>query len=169
MIAFTARCQNLAIGAQYAHGVRCFDLRLKSIGGEPHVVHNAFDYGTLYDIQGSLQWLDYKGDTVVRVVHDVRSRKDCTAESRKLFAQWCKALEESYPNITFWFGRNLYNWEVDYDFPYKPSCEERYASVCSPRILDDWCPLMYARLNNKKIRERGTDMDILLMDFVEIN
>ena len=60
----------------------------------------------------------------------------------------------------------MYNWENDYEFPYKPSCEEKYSSVCPPKILDDWWPRWFAKFNNKRIIKEGTDKDILLIDFI---
>ena len=35
-----------------------------------------------------------------------------------------------------------------------------------PRIIDDWYPRIYAKLNNKRNIKLGTDKDILLIDFV---
>jgi hypothetical protein len=50
----------------------------------------------------------------------------------------------------------------------EPTCEENYSSVMPPKWLDDWFPWLYAKLNNRKILSKGTDKDILLIDFVNI-
>ena len=50
----------------------------------------------------------------------------------------------------------------------EPTCSESYSSVCPPKIIDDWWPWLFAYLNNKKIKEKGTNKDILLIDFVNI-
>ena len=73
-----------------------------------------------------------------------------------------------YPNIIWWCGRNLYNWEFDYDFGTEPSCHEDYSSVSKPKLIDDWWPWLYAKRKNKEILEKGTDKEILLIDFVNI-
>ena len=40
--------------------------------------------------------------------------------------------------------------------------------MCPPKIIDDWIPVLYAKLKNRKIRKEGTDKDILLIDFVDL-
>jgi hypothetical protein len=83
-----------------------------------------------------------------------------------MFKEFCKYIEETYTEIKFWCGKNLVDWTTEYEFSNNPSCEEKYSSVCPPKIIDDWIPVVYAKLNNKKILEKGTDKDILLIDFV---
>ncbi len=172
-LAFTARCQRLNIQEQYALGVRCFDLRLKLIGKHWHVVHNSFDYGLLDDVMYDLGWLHRlcrEGSIYIRVLHDVRRRKDYTLHDVTLFIELCRTLTAYYPDFKFWCGRNLYNWHEDYTFDFKPQCTEMYSSVCSPRIIDDWFPLMYAKRNNAWIRREEYKPDeILLIDFVDIS
>ena len=171
-LAFTARCQRKDIQEQYELGVRCFDLRLRLINGEWHIVHNSFDYGLLDDIMYDLGWLHKlcrEGNIYIRVLHDVRRRKDYTLHDVTLFIGLCRTLTEYYPHFKFWCGRNLYNWHVDYDFGFKPQCTEMYSSVCSPRIIDDWFPLIYAKRNNAWIRrEEYKENEILLIDFIDI-
>lgn len=169
-LAFTARCQKKDIQEQYALGVRCFDLRLRLINGEWHIVHNSFDYGLLEGIMYDLSWLHRQGDVVIRILHDVRKERDYTKEAVEKFKSFCAELIlDIYPDIKWWCGRNLYNWEEDFVFDYKPVCHEFYSSVCSPRIIDDWFPFIYASRNNAWIRsgEYGDD-EILLIDFVDI-
>ena len=167
-LAFTARCQRLNIKEQYNAGVRCFDLRLRYKDGTMYVVHNSFVYCKLNDIEKDLDWLDSRGDVVVRVVHDVRKGSDWTKDAIHEFSQCCIWLDTFF-NMKFWCGRNLYNWEVDYEFDYKPQCTEMYSSVCSPRIIDDWYPLVYAKRNNAWIRrEEYKEDEILLIDFIDI-
>ena len=175
-LAFTARCQRLNIQQQYEAGVRCFDLRLRRINGDWHVVHNSFDYANLDvpSFMGPRVWrdllgLDFKGDCLVRVVHDVRREKDYKEEDVKEFRSLCHDLQREFKHIKFWCGRNLYNWQVDYDFDFKPRCTEMYASVCSPHLIDDWFPLLYACRNNAWIRREEYKPDeVLLIDFVDI-
>lgn len=175
-LAFTARCQRLNIQQQYEAGVRCFDLRLRRINGDWHVVHNSFDYGIFTSMLDSqeflkdLNFLNTHGDCLVRVVHDVRRENDYKEENVKAFAIVCQALKIMYHDIKFWCGRNLYNWQEDYSFDFKPQCTEMYASVCSPHLIDDWFPLLYACRNNAWIRREDYKPDeILLIDFVDIS
>lgn len=84
------------------------------------------------------------------------------------FSNFCKEIEEKFPNIKFWCGRSLYGWIEEYVFQNNPSCEEKYSSVCKPNLIDDWWPWLFAKRNNKKILKQGTDKDILLIDFVNI-
>lgn len=174
-LAFTARCQRLNIPQQYNAGVRCFDLRLRRINGDWHVVHNSFDYANLssrfdsQDIFKDLLSLNIHGDCLVRVVHDVRREKDYKEEDVRDFVTVCQTLQIMYPGIKFWCGRNLYNWQEDYSFDFKPRCTEMYSSVCSPHLIDDWWPYLYAYRNNAWIRREDYKPDeILLIDFVEI-
>ena len=174
LIAFTARCQSATIIEQYTlHDVRCFDLRVRFKEPEVLIVaHGIVEYE--YDIVrllNDLLWLDTRGDCYVRVLHEVRNKKQYTDFSKEYFIAFCERMRQRYPNIHFWCGRNLYNWEYDYQFgPQKkePTCTEKYSSVCPPKYLDDWYPLLYAKINNKRIKETGTNDDILLIDFVDI-
>ena len=171
-LAFTARCQRKTIKEQYEkYGVRCFDLRIRWFDCTPHVVHNDFDYGTFNDIVSDIVYLNNQRNVWIRLIHDVRSAKDYTSQSVHLFKCFCEAMLDDFPNITWWCGRNLYNWEKDYDFGLEPYCSEMYSSVCPPKIIDDWIPIAYAKLNNKKIRKAAESQKegILLIDFVDIN
>lgn len=163
---FTAQCQDWDIKTQYEHGVRCFDLRLQYDGDTLQVVHGLMVYKiTCDELLKDLKWLDEQGDVWVRVLHDARTKKLYNDKAYRHFLDDCAAFESLYPNIKFWCGRNLYNWNVDYQFENNPSCDEKYSSVVLPKY-DDLCPRYYAKKYNKKIYKQGTDKDILLIDFV---
>lgn len=164
LLAFTARCQDLNIKQQYELGVRCFDLRLKFKKDVPIIAHGIIVYGGIpYE---DLEYLNSKKDVYIRIVHEVRNEKQYTANSIANFIEYCYNLSNTYKNITFWYGRNLYNSEEDYHFVYNPSCREIYSSICSPRLIDDWYPRWFAKNNNKNIDENSIQEDILLIDFV---
>lgn len=166
--AFLARCQDDDIQAQYLlHGVRCFDLHLKFKGIDPIVVHNKMEYKiTEQELLEQIKWLDNKGDVAIRVLLDVRTKKAYTPEQVEQFINYCALLEKYLINIKFWCGRNLYNYNVNYEFAYKPTCEEVYSSVCTPMFIDDWYPRHFAKYHNHDIITAGTSKDYLLIDFV---
>lgn len=166
---FVAQCQDVDIKTQYEkYGVRCFDLRLKfHENAYTFVAHGLVEYDYSYDnVLKDLQYLNDKGDCYVRVLHEVRNKKDYKPLYVKYFVSRCRTLLIQFPNITFWCGRNLYNGLHDYKFKENPSCEELYSSVTSPKFIDDWIPRLYAKFNNKKNIKNGTKKDILLIDFV---
>lgn len=172
-IGFMAKCQRVDIRTQYEkYGVRCFDLRVRfNKYGLGIVAHGIVEYCfTASKIYEDLAWLDAQGDCYVRVVHEVRSAKQYKNRQRNLFRHFCERLEDEYKNIRFWCGRELFCWGYDYHFPGydEPTCEERYASVCPPKLIDDWWPWLFARLHNRDILAAGTKKDILLIDFVDI-
>ena len=172
-IAFMAKCQRVDIRTQYEqYGVRCFDLRVRfNKYGLGIVAHGIVEYCfTASKIYEDLAWLEKKGDAYVRVIHEVRTVKQYKNRQRNLFRNFCERLEDEYKNIRFWCGRELFCWGYDYHFPGydEPTCEERYASVCPPKLVDDWWPWLFARRKNRDILAAGTKSDILLMDFVDI-
>lgn len=167
---FIAQCQDLSILEQYEHGVRCFDLRLRAAKkngwDDMNIVHGKMVYDiSYYGLREQLDWLDKKGDVYVRVIHDVRNKSQYTSRAVELFKIECARLEQLFPNIKFWCGENLYNHKKDYEFKNNPTCAEYYSSVVLPKI-DDVYPRHYAKKNTKAIYEKGTDKEILLLDFV---
>ena len=163
LIAFTARCQEKSIIKQYFdYGVRCFDIRVRfNKKGEPIIAHSIIEYDC--NIDEYLSFFNAMGDCKVRLLHEARNKKQYHPD---LFRSFCIKVESFYSNITFYHGKNLYNWETDYNFANNFSEEEVYASVCSPKLIDDWYPRLFAKKNNKRILKNGTDKDILLIDFV---
>ena len=163
---FVAQCQDWDIKRQYDHGVRCFDLRLQYDGDNLRVVHGFMIYDISIDeLLEDLKWLNDKQDVRIRVLHDARTQKLHNLKAIQHFKDDCAAFEELYPNIRFWCGQNLYDHTTDYEFKKHYSCSEYYSSVILPKI-DDIYPRYYAKKNNKAIYKRGTDDDILLIDFV---
>ena len=169
---FMAKCQRVDIKTQYLmHYAKCFDLRLFFDKDDNLVIkHGIAEYKyTEEQLLKDLTFLNNRpSQCYVRVIHEVRSEKKYTDHETETFQMFCERIEKEFPNIRFWCGRNLVNWEVDYKFKNNPTCDEKYSSVCPPKLIDDWIPLLYAKLNNKKIRKEGTDKDILLIDFVDL-
>lgn len=170
--AFIARCQSVDIKTQYEkYGVRCFDLRIRvSKEGRLLIAHGSFRYDYAFSkLLTDLYWINSREDCYVRVLHESRSKSQHTDEMVRVFQSFCKLLEDNFHNIYFWCGRNLYDWGYDYHFSKsEPLCFEAYSSVCAPKFIDDWWPWLFAYRNNRRIIEQGTDMNILLVDFVNI-
>ena len=176
LLGFTARCQRKNIFIQYKdYGVRCFDLRVRFDYGRMVLAHGIIEYDyTQKDLLDDLWWLDLQAGAnrekvYIRVINEIRNVKDYYQPKIHQFQEFCQMISDEYTNITFWCGMNLLPTPtIDYYFGKNPSCEELYASVRKPRIIDDWWPWLYARFHNKKNIEKGTDKEILLIDFVDI-
>ena len=169
---FMAKCQNVDIRSQYLmHGVRCFDLRVCfDENDNMEIRHGMAIYKyTEEDLFKDLTFLNNRADTCyIRVLHEVRNKKKYTDHEIEEFQMFCERIEKEFTRLKFWCGRNLVDWSVDYKFKNEPTCDEKYSSVCPPKIIDDWIPVLYAKLKNRKIRKEGTDKDILLIDFVDL-
>lgn len=167
---FMAKCQSVPIKEQYDLGVRCFDLRIRHRkDGRITVAHGAMEYNI--DLKGlceQLEWLNARKDVSIRVIHEVRRKSQYTEKAIEDFQRDCRILQVGYPFIKFWGGRNLYNWKEDFSFKYKPSCMEKYSSVCLPKVIDDWWPWLYAKTHNRKLMQEGTEKNILMIDFINI-
>lgn len=169
LIRFTAQCQDVDIKTQYEkYGVRCFDLRLRlNESGELNIVHGIVEYDYTYDnLKQDLEYLNNCKDCYIRMVHDVRTKKEYTILALAWFKCYCAKFKNTFPNITFWCGENLYTHTKDYHFGPDLACEEKYASVRKPKLIDDWYPKLYAIFNNKKNIKKGTDKQFLMIDFI---
>ena len=162
LLAFTARCQSKTIGEQYFdYNVRCFDLRIRfDKYGNPVLAHGIIEYDINCLNLDNLNKLD---NCIIRVIHEARNKEQYKPN---LFKKYCENLEVSYPRIKFFCGRNMYNWEVIYNFKNDYTVKEYYSSVCKPQLIDDWWPWLFARINNKNISKR-IEEDILLVDYVQ--
>lgn len=171
-IAFMAKCQRVDIRTQYEqYGVRCFDLRVRfNDRGLGIVAHGIVEYCyTASQVYRDLAWLNEQGDCWVRVVHEVRTVWQHRHRHRKEFRHFCERLENEYKDVRFWCGRDMFVWDFDYRFHgYEPTCDEQYASVRPPKLIDDWWPWLYARLHNRSVLAAGTQKDILLIDYADI-
>lgn len=168
---FTARCQRVGIVEQYViHEVRCFDLRVRFEGGHVVVVHGIVEFlCSKLNLMAYLDYLDRQGDCYVRVIHDVRTKRQYERSSSELFVDLCNQLENSFKHIHFFCGQSLYDRHRYYKFlGDDPTMDEKYASVSKPKWLDDWWPWLFAWRKNKQIRKDGSKKDVLMVDFVDI-
>ena len=172
IFAFTARCQSKSIQDQYyIYDVRLFDLRFKfNKKGEVSFAHGAVEYeGNIEEIMNFLNSLN---NIPVRIMLENKP-----GDKENEFKAWCEYLKNTYKNIRFFGGRNKWSWEELYKFDMAhPSLEDKYSSCNTNEpgkpqtgtYLDDLCPIIYAKQNNKKNLAKGTDKDYLMIDFVEI-
>lgn len=169
LIRWTARCQSATIGEQYGMGVRCFDLRIKFTDGNLKLAHGIVEYDyTMQELGEDLAFLDKMGDCKVRVLHEIRRKGEQTEEELFAFRYGCQRIRESFPHITFFCGRNLVDWKVDYDFGNPEyTIEDAYGSVLFPKTIFALWPRLSAWVFNNDLYVRGTDKEILLMDFVK--
>lgn len=167
---FMAKCQSKTIKEQYEnYGVKMFDLRIKfNSKGDACFAHGIMEYKE--SIEDTLKYINSLGEIPVRILLENKE-----GEHEQFFREWCKKAKRKYSNIKFFGGRNKYSWKVIYDFKYKgPEYLDKYSSnntqdeKVTGTYLDDWCPWIYAKLNNKKNIEKGTDKEYLLIDFVNI-
>lgn len=171
LLKHTARCQAVDIQTQYEkYNVRCFDLRIRfNSTNELQVVHGCIIYNiTINELISDLNYLNSKKDVRIMVILDIRKESEYTINQTNNFRKFCRFVQSIYQNIRFWCGENLYNHKCEYLFPYRPTCDEYYSSVRPPKYLDDWLPIIYAKINNKSIITKGTKKHFLMIDFVNI-
>lgn len=160
---FIAQCQDLTIEEQYEFGIRNFDLRISyTKDGELEFRHGLIAYKG--DVLKTLEYLNSRSEPVY-----VKFWLECTKEDlrqEELFKFDCKSFEEQYSNIKFYGGKskaksNLYNFKNT-----EPQHNSKFASL-QPPLIDDLWPKLYAKLHNKKTKEKY-NTGLLVLDFVEI-
>ena len=189
---FTARCQVVNIRAQYSLGVRVFDIRLWfDKDGRPLVKHGWITFRcSVEKLSGILGWLNYKGDTSVRLILETPPfllTPDPLAvmtEKKFYFTTFCTTLINTFKRVKFFGFRDKKTWETILDDRTndEPVLIDRYRSTTSiftgkplkPRgwrrkvgFIDDLFPWLFARIWNKKIKKEVVG-DILFLDFVDL-
>lgn len=179
-----ARCQGVDYKEQYEkYGVRLFDLRIwfSDDTREIIVCHGVMTFSISEKcIEEFLSYLNEKGDVSLRVIleEDNISKKSNFAEANEcLFKTLCEEWESKYKGINFFGGNRKYDWVVIYNFKGREiELDDKYSSTTSLfnsdkkwlAVIDDLFPWLYAKLNNKRNLEKGTDKECLFIDFVEI-
>ena len=186
LLKFTARCQSIDYEKQYELGARVFDVRLwydDTMNVEIRHGRIAYDhsYRTLHKM---LEFLDKKGDCYVRILceEDSFAKHNLLAVDKEYeFVEDCEFYENKYKNIKFFGGNRKYDWKVLYNFKNKdiPTLIDKNSSTTSLfknnnnflRIIDDLCPILYAKLKNhtniEKHKQSGSK-DYLFIDFINI-
>lgn len=171
-IKFTAQCQEVDIYEQYEkYGVRVFDLRIrKGSDGKVVLAHGLVEYkNSPEELSKALAYLDDKGDVMIRVLHEVRTFWQKSDEQVKWFVSYCATLEKTYERIAFFGGCDASSGEKLFIFKHAtPSSDGFHASWETKCKLDDLYPKLYAKKNNRKWYERGSDKEVMFLDFVNI-
>ena len=184
LIRFTAKCQAVNYEEQYRLGARVFDVRLWYDDNlKMEVRHGRIAYKIGYTVFfNMLDFLEEKGDCYVRILceEDSFAKNDpIVIDKEKCFIEDCRYIESMYDNIKFFGGNRKYDWKVLYNFKNKdvPTLVDRYSSTTSLfksdkkwlAILDDLCPILYAKLKNKTLIKEHNDKDgYLFIDFINI-
>ena len=182
LIPFIARCQSIDYKKQHELGAKGFDLRLfwdkedKLEFRHGIVSYNADDFDEI------LEYANENG-IYLRIMLEIRDYNikhiKNLDEIKQKFINLCSQIEAKYPNIKFYGGKSINDWETIYEFNNKPNIKEisLYSSVTSLfnsnskflKIIDDLCPWIYAKLNNKKNINNHKDNDCtLVVDFINI-
>lgn len=181
---FIGLCQTKSIESQFKAGVRLFDIRINS--RLDNVLESA--HGLLRfcgGIEETLEWLSKKAEETgeeiwIRIILEQNYKMGNQPERDKIFCNHCEYLEEKYGKLNFFCGRRKYDFEELYRFKnvaHEPRILELYSSVTSLfkwwpnkfKILDDWCPFLYALINNRRIKKKylgSTGYDYLMIDFI---
>lgn len=168
---FMARCQSKTLQQQYEdYGIRMFDIRISfDKNGKPEFRHGLIAYKG--DVAEHFKYLNSKKRVAVRLILEeyMDDKSDIQEDN---FIDYCSHLESTYKNIKFFGGIRKRDWKTIYNFKYNPSYDNKYSSNntndTTGTILDDWFPWIYAKFNNKKNIEKGTDKPWLFIDFVNI-
>lgn len=184
LIGFTAKCQAVDYKKQYELGARVFDVRLWYDDDlKMEVRHGRIAYKIGYTVFfNMLEFLEEKGDCYVRILceEDSFAKNDpIVIDKEKCFIEDCRYIELMYDNIKFFGGNRKYDWKVLYNFKNKdiPTLVDRYSSTTSLfkndkkwlAVLDDLCPILYAKLKNKTLIKEHNDKDgYLFIDFINI-
>lgn len=170
LLRWSGQCQTLSIKEQLARGVRCFDLRIRHRNGEVVVAHGLIEYDiSLHELVENLEAIDRAGGCYVRLLHEVRTNRQWKRSGTDSFGDFCEWARCRFDNITFFGGRNLYNWEREYNFGTdEPTIEDAYGSVRRKHTVYALWPKLYAKRYNGKEYALTTNKDIKLMDFIEI-
>lgn len=163
---FMARCQHLSVEDQYKLGARMFDIRISyDKHGIPEFRHGSMAFKG--NVEEVLKYLNsVKARTYVRLLLEVKNTGDLHRQEL-LFNMSCSKWEHKYKGITFFCGRRKFDWKQVYKFKADDIEVIQKVSSMTGTILDDLCPILYARLFNKKNFKEWDASKWLLLDFIE--
>lgn len=163
---FMAKCQKLSVDKQYKLGSRMFDIRISyDKYNKPEFRHGFISFKG--DVEKVLEYLNStKAKVYVRLLLEVRNTKDLDRQE-SLFIKDCEKWKDNYKGIVFFCGRRKFDWEYVYKFKVNDIDIIQKVSSMTGTILDDLCPIIYARLYNKKNFKEWDQSKWMLLDFIE--
>lgn len=168
LINWTAKCQKKTLQEQYEeYGARLFDLRVwydKNLN--IMFPHGIVDYKvSAEEIHSLLQYLNDKGDCVVRVIleeNNSRKKKSYAERNENLFASFCDTLEKTYTGIQFFGGLRKWDWKILYEFKMNyPDIREYNKSGLWP-----WWGAFWG--NKKNMKNHTNEEQWAMFDFLNI-
>lgn len=165
------KCQDKNIKAQYDAGVRYFDIRIRLVGTDWHIVHNKVDYGLINIDALAKIFNDVVDNTIyLRIILDERVKpKDYKIQTEKFIyfinTLQCYLFEDIHIDsaIIYWEWKEL----------LKPSIEvkEYHASVSAEWYQYIFGTKKFAKLSNRYARQTyyyyAEDNErVLLLDYV---
>lgn len=163
--AWMAKCQSKDIKYQYRLDIRYFDMRVRfDEEGIPEFAHGMISYEG--NVEETFKWLNDQDEPIyIRLILETTKPSE-TQDS--LFRKFCRKCVRKYKNLIFHCGRRKYDWEQIYHFRYlEPLLDQRVSSMVGNK-LDDIFIFFYALTHNRKAIEKGTDKDIMLLDYIHI-
>lgn len=180
---FMARCQIVDIYTQLLnYDVQYFDIRVTfDKNKKPTAAHGYIHWDC--DVENVLAKLNTKAAEInapiyVRLILERNKPSKNQQELDELFTAWCLYIQSAYKHLIFVGGRRKYDWKKLVEFnTEEPTLEDKYSSTTNLFGLrrynfwdkiDDWWPWLYAIIHNKKNYKKGTEKDVLFMDFIHI-
>lgn len=188
LIAFTAKCQSLDIQSQYEYGVRLFDIRLRrgSFSCYPGLYDAWCAHGIVtYKIEpfDIMEYLDTKSTDNDPVYVQLNLENLKSEEDRDVtwFRETFDKCVEKYPNIRFCGGYAKHPWRKVIDC-VDPTIEQRNWEFLNFTYMEDtkwnrikqffknifhFSPKYWANKDNQSYKERGTNKEFLMLDYVQ--
>lgn len=185
-----AQCQRIRLTDQMnQYNVRLFDLRVRFEKNERGFYHPIIAHGPIVfnmDVNDVLHILNngglVYGNIYCRILLESNHQMKDQAEQEDEFIKFCATAEAEYPEVYFFGGNRKYDWKRIYKFENEDiDLDDKYSSTTSLfkptkykwlnnilKVIDDFCPFIYAAIMNKKIYKAGTDKQCLFIDFVDM-
>ena len=179
LLGFTAKCQTLSIKEQIDAGVRYFDIRVRWNKNERAFkpAHGPITFDcSIYDALGQIEMVF----GYVRIILEQNGERKDQDVIDYNFKNFCREIEDRYPNIRYQYAVRKYDWKELYSFTNRKllTVEDKYSSTTGLfwnktgkfiDKIDDLWPWLYAKLHNRDIFVKAdTDKQVLLIDFVEL-
>ena len=173
---WTAKCQSITLYEQAnKYNVRMFDMRVRFRNGRPILAHGLVEYDVVdaWDMDDFLS--NYaeqhpNEEFYCRVtLENTFMRENTYWDQIQKFKEFCYLLEINAPkNLHYVGGWQKLDFTKVYSFNTpQPDMYGNHASCSKYKIVQLW-PWIYAKLHNKETHKKGTDKQVLMMDFIQM-